>query len=733
MSGGSASSFSLLTRAILFIGLCAGQATAAEMYGPIQPGEGVYAVARQFRDDQGTLNLRQWTLAIFAANRESFGPGPDTLRAGTRLLIPSQQQVEELWPYGKQLEQGDRYESVATAIDLILQPRQVALAPVLPSSLGATSSPPLAEAANSTYITPVRGEGIYTVAARFHDRRRDLSLHKWAWAIYAANPQAFVEGLDSLRAGSRLRIPSEAQVRELWPLGKQIEQGDMTWTAAARPVATVLTSVPAAVAPEPALSSAAPTPPGELPPPEPYFLWFVPENGAPLPEADTEAEADDTSALDSLDATPQTIGELPGGEPAQGAFAETELYQRALAASGGGNVLTVLAELRAIESRYSGDPDFDYVYGVLLLDAGEPQQAIYPLQRAARQRPGSMGTRLDLGRAYFESGENESARAIFDQLAESNPPPTAALVIASYREAIQRHAGRYERRLLTRLGLSAGNDSNANSATSLTEFAGFFIDDAARSTESSYAQAQLSSELSSPLGPRLSWLLGANLIARQYADAEEFSHNRWALASGLRYRVGDTTFSSTLSGGQTFVDGSQNQNFAALSLGVLQRQSEFWHWRGAAKAGVLRHGDDLEVRDVDQFLLTAGAGRRLSWGYGSEFGLDLAIGRDKAVAEDSPFGRDLIGLTLSGAIHLSPGLRLNLAGHYLEADYDGDFVGTAREDEQLFTDLSLQYTHNRWKNWSILLLSRYVENSSSVELYDYDRLDLGLGLTVLLE
>lgn len=707
---------------------------AAEMYGPVAAGEGVFAVARQFRDERSDLNLRQWTLAIFAANRESFGPGPDALRSGARLLIPGEDQVRQLWPLGLQLEQGARYESVATAIDLVLQPRQVALAPVLPATLGQAPAP-LSEVADSTYITPARGEGIYTVAARFHDRRKDISLHKWAWAIYAANPQAFNAGLDSMREGSRLRIPSEAQVRELWPLGKRIEQGELNWEQAAAPVSRTLTSVPAAIAPEPLLAQAptAPTRPGEAPPPEPYFFWFVPEASAKPAPGPAAAPAGRPPQAAPLAAPEAPIGELPGGEAAQDPFADSELYQRALAASGGGNVLVVLAELRALEARYSGDPDFDYVYGVLLLDAGEPQQAIYPLQRAARQRPGSMGTRLDLGRAYFETGENESARLIFDQLADSNPPPTAALVIASYREAIQRRAGRYERRLLTQLGLIGGNDSNANSATSLTEFAGFFIDDAARSTESSYAQAQLSSELSNPLSPRLSWQLGANLIARQYADAEEFSNNRWALASGLSYRLGDTTVNGTLSGGQTFVDGEKNQDFAAFTLGLVQRASEFWHWRSAAKAGLLRHGEDLTVRDVDQYLLTAGAGRRLNWAYGSEFGFDLALGQDQAVDEASPFGRDLIGLSLTGAIQLSPGLRLNLAGHYLDAEYDGEFVGSTRKDEQLFTDLSLQFTHNRWKNWSILLLSRYVENSSSIELYDYDRLDLGLGLTWLLE
>ena len=243
---------------------------------------------------------------------------------------------------------------------------------------------------------------------------------------------------------------------------------------------------------------------------------------------------------------------------------------------------------------------------------------------------------------------------------------------------------------------------------------------------------QAQSLLTQPLGPRYNLQFGGDVQTRRYQDAPEFSNTRWSVNSGLQFRRGDIAVLGNLQAGQNYVDGEDNHDFGAVTAALEWGRGVDRRFTFSAKYGALRYAEGLTVRDVDQALISAGFGQRFNWAYGSEFGFDLAVGQDEAQEEGSPFGRDLLGASVRGVVQLRPALRLNFATHYLDADYDGEFVGLARQDEQWFTNLSLQMTHNRFKNWTAELLGRYVDNSSSVGLYDYDRVELGLGLKWLL-
>ena len=582
--------------------------------------------------------------------------------------------------------------------------------------------------AQQQYGPTALGEGVYSIARKFRSPQSDLNLRQWALAIYATNRQAFGPGLNDLRAGVMLDIPSATEVRQNWAQGARLNAASTTQRAATTiaPAAAPLSDSQAAAVDR---LQAVPAPIGAdtlVTPPTHFTNGLDQPPSSPTRVQATAAPAGDaTRAANSL-----PLADADRRADATPPFSENPLYSQVFTES---QRADAVAQLSALEAEYAGDPDFDYVYGVALLDNARPQDALFPLLRAAQMRPLGLGIRLDLGRAYFETGENESARQVFEQLNAHNPPPRAAQVIDSYLQAIERRAARYQPHWKARIDLRAGHDSNANSATDLQSFAGFILDEQARSSDSPYAALAGNVQFIRPFSPRWRWLNMAQLSHRAYTDASEFNSQQWRLASGLSYRQGDWELSSRISAGQTYLDGDANNDTAALNGAWRLDVSPRFQTRMQFKVGTVRYDDALSVRDVDQWLMSAGLSRRTTLAYGGEVGLDLIGGHDEAVEKSSPYGRDVFGAGLFAATQLSPRWRLHANSNFLQSRYDGAFFGIERNDVQWFTVAGLRMTDNRLKDWAFSLELSYVDNQSDVELYEYDRFDLALSVSWMLK
>ena len=609
---------------------------------------------------------------------------------------------------------------------------------VLVLSLSLCGVPLIASADTIQYGPVSSSDTVYSIATNFRPGGVEgPNIRQWILAIYALNPEAFNGGFETLKLGSRLSIPESAeQVELLWRDGQQ-----RLLAAAAGTDSQGVTSAPPSpgtkvAVPQPSLATAGESVPGgnaaaaDEPSEVPVALpGPAAVNSPPPPSGNTgsvvSADSDTNPATRNSD---ELLALSPEGAVAAGPFRGAPLFERARQAVANNNASAVLAALDAAEADYSGDPDFDYLYGVVLLDSGQPERALFPLLRTSQQQPGSLGVRLDLGRAYFETGENESARRVFSELAVQNPPPRAAEVIRSYLDAIERRAARYESRLAGLVSLESGYDSNANSATDALVFQGFMLDERSRSTESPYAGLTGNLEYSRPLSPRFRWFGSGRANTRQFSDADELSTVHFGLGTGLGYRRGDWQTSLRFNASQLLVDGEENNDYVSASLGWAHSGASFWTWRAQAQYGQVRY-DEVSIRDVDQVLLALGATRRLNWIYGAELGMDLIGGVDEAVEDGSPNGRDIVGVSLSGILQFTPRWQASLSSHYLLAEYDGLFVsGLEREDQQLSTEIAVSFSDNRWRNWSLRAGALFVDNSSDVELFDYDRLDATLSL-----
>ena len=401
---------------------------------------------------------------------------------------------------------------------------------------------------------------------------------------------------------------------------------------------------------------------------------------------------------------------------------------RQLVAAGRG-ADAVYRHLVPLENQYAGDADYDYALGAAALDSGRLSHAVFVLQRAVAARPRFAGARMELARAYYALGDNESARREFAILEKDDPPPQARRAIAEYVAAIDRRAAAYRRQRSAYAELASGYDSNANGAPDIQSFIGIPLDSRNQATASSYYGLDVGGTLSQPFAPGWRMLGTGSAGYRGNPDASFVDSQVLRLAGALEWRPGTFELSLQPSFATALLDGEDNHQVIGLDVAGI------WHRDRGQNSLIVRnsqtrYAEGLEILDVDT----------LMFGFASQYtplamprlrlAAAVTFGADDAVEADSPYGRDLTGGRVGAVLDLGRGHAVMAAVMGLSADYDGDgtFFGGDREDDQRGGTLGYEWGGLRARGWTLRAQLNYVDNRSTIALYDYDRLDAGVSV-----
>lgn len=613
---------------------------------------------------------------------------------------------------------------------------------------------------------PVGNETLWSVARKLSQNRAG-STAQIAWALYRANPEAFDGSPSRVRPRATLRIPDNAFINSV-----PAAQAYAYLTGAATPpAATAAPAAPATVASvaPPVVSKVELAPPQ---PGEPYQWLTVLGSGF---AADAVLELRDPAEAAATTRNPQSVragrieyaapfperaalwqvvvrnpdgrrsapfpftavaGVAPapppvsaaGVAPPAGAFAGSADQKIALEMEGAGQGAdAVYRFLEPREEVYAGDVDFDYLLGARALDSGRYSQAIFVLQRAVATRPGFAGARMELARAYYAQGDNESARREFAILEKDNPPPQARRAIAEYMAAIDRRAAVYQSQLGGYAELATGYDSNANGSPELQTFIGIPLDVRNQSTASGFYSLGVGGLVSRPLAP--SWRLvgtgGASY--RGNPDASFVDSQVLRLAGGVEWRPSQLEFALLPSFGYAMLDGEDNHQVIGVD------GSGTWHFDQARLSLNLRHGqtryaEGLETLDVDTLIYGIAAQYTTLTMPRIQVVSAVTAGSDDAVDPASQFSRDITGLRVNAVADFGGGHALLVSIASVSADYDGIFFGQVRSDDQLGGTLGYEWGGWRATGWVLRAQLNYTDNSSNVALYDYDRVDAGVSV-----
>ncbi len=406
--------------------------------------------------------------------------------------------------------------------------------------------------------------------------------------------------------------------------------------------------------------------------------------------------------------------------------AETrELVSQAEALLADGEGARAYELLQPREAALAGDVLFDYVLGVAALDTGRLSEAIFSLRRALAVEPEFSGARMELARAYYESGNPELARPLFTQLLGENPPPPVAGVIQQYLQAIDNVPAAPQSRLLPYLELFAGYDTNANGSTDDQQFLGFTLSPDNVETESAFAELRGGFDWFVPRSSRFGWVFNANAGHRANPDASFVDTTVLSGFGGFNWQQEAWFGRAVLDGYWGSRDGNPNESYAGLDALVGRRLSDSWDATLGLRGGAQRYEESIEVLDVDRLLYSLGITRRFD--SRAQLSVQVVGGNDSERFDGSPYGNSKFGgrLSLSAPVGASAWLLASLGS--LASDYDGLFFGSARKDTQLSAMLQVEFRDVLTNGLAIIPRVRYVNNDSDVELYSYDRTELGIA------
>jgi len=422
----------------------------------------------------------------------------------------------------------------------------------------------------------------------------------------------------------------------------------------------------------------------------------------------------------SLPALAQDTLEIGANRDEQQFLADAE----SLLAAGQSDAAFALLAMR--ESDLAGNPYYDYLLGVAALDSGRHSEAIFSLRRSLAVAPDYSGARMELARAYFDSGNSGQARPLFVRLLGENPPAAVRNVINDYIASIDATPSAPASSFRYSFDLAGGYDDNANGSTDSQQFLGFTLSPNNLKTESSFAEVGAGFNWNNPTSTQFGWYAGGRASYRHNPDASFVDAGLLSGNAGMNWQRNSFFGRLGADGYWATRDGEPNQNYAGLDVLLGSRISDNWDLTFGLRGGGIRHDDLIDTLDVDRVLYSAG----LTYRFGSPGNLSIEVigGDDSASKSNSPYGNSKFGGRLSLYLPVGANGTLFASTGSLTSDYDGLFFGSLREDTQISTLIQISFNDVGVDGLSLTPRVRYVDNDSDVALYKYDRTEVGLQL-----
>lgn len=407
------------------------------------------------------------------------------------------------------------------------------------------------------------------------------------------------------------------------------------------------------------------------------------------------------------------------------AAASRQLLSQAEQQLAAGDAQAAYALLGTREAEFAGNAYFDYLLGVAALDSGRTTQAIFSLQRAIAVAPQFAGARMELGRAYFESGSVAEARPLFVSLLDESPPAAVRDILNQYIAAIDAGPAKPASRFSPYLEFGTGHDSNANGSTDDQQFLGFTLTPNNVETGSPFVDLAAGFSYSRPRSTRFAWYSGLRASYRSNPDADFVDAGVVSGIGGFNWRrksffgrVGGDAYRASR-------DGDSNENWVAGELLLGRQLSDRWDLTFNLRGGALRHRNSIEILDVDRTLATVGFGYRPT--PTSVINLSIIGGQDDERISGAPYGNNKSGARVSFRAPIGRAYIFGSIGS-LESDYDGLFFGGPRKDTQNNVLLQLEFRDIWSDGLSLIPRLRYINNDSDIALYKYNRTEVGLTL-----
>lgn len=386
----------------------------------------------------------------------------------------------------------------------------------------------------------------------------------------------------------------------------------------------------------------------------------------------------------------------------------------------------------------AGDPDFDLVYGMAAIDAGKPAEAAFALERVLDVEPDNAAAHAELGRAYYDMGEDDTARTQFERARGEKLPPGVQQNIDRYLSAIEARLSAARTTFNPFVEVGFGYDSNVNSASDSNQITipafgnlPFTLDPSGVEQDSAIADVNAGFTFSSPLDEMWRLYGGIDFFHRATLDdtdcltAEGLTECSTSGANGsfgTQYSPTDLDkYRLSVFAQKFYVGSSENRDLAAANAEYVRLVTPRDQVNLFVQGGIINFPGQ-EIRDVDRVVGGVGWGHAFA-GEGRPILFASVFGGTELEDEDAALGvgRNLIGGRFGGEVSFHNRARAFAAFGYQGSWYDSPTPGFLedREDDYYSVNAGVRYAINRLI--TVRPEVRYSRNNSNVIVTDYDR------------
>jgi outer membrane protein len=388
--------------------------------------------------------------------------------------------------------------------------------------------------------------------------------------------------------------------------------------------------------------------------------------------------------------------------------------------------------LLPLEPQRAGDPQYDYLLGIAALDAGDPERAVFALERVLALQPDNALARAEIARAYYAMGEREAARREFEAVRKYAIPEEAKATVDRFLSAIAAAEGT---RIDGFIELGGGYDSNVSSAVATSTIAIPAFGGAAFTLDSSLIErgdqffsvaggVAFTRKLSQP------WSLvgGISAFLRRNTDATIFNTDSVDGNIGVRYTRGLDAYTLGVQAQYYAVDTARYRE----AVGAVAQWQHAFDERTQASVFVqhvqLRY-ESQPVRDADRSIIGVAYAQAFSGEYSPAVFGSIYGGQEEALDPANPqLGHTPVGVRMGGQLRLGGGWTAFGSASYEQRKYDGPepLFFIVREDKQ--TDVLAGLSYLVRPGITVLGQVAYTDNSSTIPLNDFDRVISSVAL-----
>lgn len=395
----------------------------------------------------------------------------------------------------------------------------------------------------------------------------------------------------------------------------------------------------------------------------------------------------------------------------------------------------------------AGLPGFDFYYGIAAIEAGSPSAGVFALERYITAYPDNRTARFYLARGFFILGEDQLARAEFEDLL-NNANDAENAVIQQYLDAIWERENRHYPRLRLVAEVGLGHDSNVNEGVAVGPVAGLLFplsvsqNDSNRQVGDTVALSNIGIEGSRPIAPGLTWQGHAKAGLYAPLDRTQFDQRHLAAGTALAWEQGRHWWRTGLAYRADWTDGQHLLDTTSWYADWHYRQDQFHRWGAAVSWARLNYRNvDLfdtldrsgprvtssdDQRDSDLWQLSAHHTRYYSHPWAPAWKNTLLVGQERNRQARPDLSRHFWGLQSSWTARPADRWLTQLQLTYMSSRYRDIYqvfgfpLGTDRRRDDRWQASAL--ASYRWsRHWHLVAEWSVLHQSSHIGYHAFDR------------